>query len=132
MIRSRLCVLAENVVQDVQTNTISIFGIVEEMIAQGFPLFIPKVAFFVLWERELTDPSRYDAEFSVTLNEQRLHTVPVTMDFRDGRRHRSIVALQGIMIPQPGQLTFSLRIQDVAEATYIFPVTAPQSTITIQ
>ena len=130
MIRSKLCVLAESVVQDVQTNTISIFVIIEDLNTQGFPLFIPKMTFFVSWERDLTDLSQYNAEFSVTLNEQRLHTAPVNIDFRNALRHRSIVTVGGLVIPQPGQLTFSLKIHEGPETTCTLSVKAPESVIT--
>jgi len=129
MIRGRLCIIAENVVRDAETNNISVINIIEELHAQGFPLFAPKVVFFVLWERELTDPPIYHSEVIVTINEQRLHTGPVEIDFREGRRHRSIITILGLVIPQPGQLTFSLRVQDGIEATCTIPIIAPQSVI---
>ncbi len=129
MIRSKLCVLAENVVQDIRTNTMSIFSVVEEINAQGLPLFVPKITFLVLWEKDLTDPAQYDAEFSVNLNEQNLHNAPIHLDFRDVQKHRSVVAMEGLVIPQPGQLIFRIRIQDGPEATCRITVTAPQSVI---
>jgi hypothetical protein len=129
MIRCKLCVLAENVVQDSQTNNISVFGIFEEIVPQGFPFFLTKIAFFALWERDSTDSETYVAEFSVTLNDQRLHTASININFTGARRHRSIVNIQGFVIPQPGQLVFTLRIQDGPEATCTLPVTAPPSVI---
>jgi len=129
MIRSRMCVLAENVVRDADTNTISIFGIVEEMRAQGFPLFVHKIAFFILWERELTDPPRYEAQFSVTLNEQTVHTLAINIEFREGTRlNRSIVNVNGLVLTQPGQLTFRVTIPDTTEAVCAVPVIAPETT----
>lgn len=123
--------LAEGVIRDGETNAISIITIIEEINAQGFPLFIPKIVFLALWERDLTDAATYDAQFSATLNDQILHTLPVTIAFGDARSHRSIITMQSLVIPQPGQVTFRLRVQDGPESSCVLPVNAPPSVVRI-
>jgi hypothetical protein len=82
-----------------------------------------------MWEKETTDPDVYRANFSVSINEQQLHTREITIDFQGHQRQRSIVAVQGIVLPQPGQAIFRLAVVGGPEATCTFNIQAVQTAI---
>lgn len=129
MIRPTICFAALAVVRDTETNSISAFNILEGIGATGFPLLLQNATFFVLWEREATDPLHIPASFTVGLAGQvPLITHQITLDFAEHiPRHRSIANLNGLIVPTPGLLRFRLvpEIGTPAEYTVVISAAAP-------
>lgn len=125
MIRARICFAALAVIRDAETNVISAFNILEGVVPQGFPAFLQHSSFFVLWERDADDPDETRGEFRVEIGGNRLSTAQVTVNFQGGRTNRTIVNLNGLAVPQPGELQFSVVLQTGALAEYIVRVDAP-------
>jgi hypothetical protein len=88
-------------------------------------MFMQQLSFFVLWERDPNDPNRQDGEFSVRIDDVQLSNVRMSVDFENGRRHRSIVSLNGLVVPRPGNLTFRINLQDGASAEYSIAIATP-------
>jgi hypothetical protein len=127
MIRAKICFAAVAVVRDAETNGISAFNILEGVVPVGMPFFMQQLAFFVLWERDANDPQQPHGEFTVEIAGNRLATVQLNLDFQDKPRHRSIVNLNGLTVPQPGQLRFSITLETGARAEFTMDVEAPHA-----
>ncbi len=129
MIRNVVSLVAEVVIREAETNNISVINIIDNITAQGFPLFMSRLAFLTIWEKETADPNAYRTIFSIALNEQNLHTQEINIDFQGHLRHRQIVTMQGLVIPQPGPVIFRLAIDGGPEATFTLNIQAPQPAI---
>jgi hypothetical protein len=129
MLRSTLCLVAEGVIRDAETNNVSVYNILESITAQGFPLFLSKLGFLAVWEKETTDPIIYRANFSITLNEQQLYAQDIPLDFQNNIRLRSIITVQGVVIPQPGQMNFRLTTESGQVANFTLTAQAVQGAI---
>lgn len=124
MITVKLCLAALAVVRDAETNSISAFNIFESIVPAGFPIFMQQAAFFVLWEREAADPPQVRGEFILEIAGTRLSRAEVNLNFQDSLSHRSIVNLQGVAIPTPGRLDFSIALEGGVRAGYSMQVQA--------
>jgi hypothetical protein len=124
MVRSLVCLAAENVVRDATSNSISVFNILEGVSGNGFPLLVQRTAFLTVWERERVDPQDYAGRFAVSLGGTELIARNVSVNFRDKLRNRSILTVNGLVIPQPGTLVFSLTISSDVVARYAVEVSA--------
>lgn len=125
MIRPKTCFAALAVVRDAQTNTISAFNIFEGIGAGGFPLLLQQANFFALWQRDATDPAQTEATFTVGLDGQpALATHQITMNFEGGMYHRTIVGLNGFVVPTPGILRFRVAPEGGTQAEYSVEVIA--------
>lgn len=124
MLKCPLSAVAEGAAIDARSNALSIFAVVEEIQAQGFPLFLPKLVFVTLWHREPDDADRYPVEFIVTENEKELLRSPGELNFRGKTRNRQIITIGGLVIPEPGVVRFTARIDGGPEATFALQVSA--------
>src|SRR5437762_7271069 len=52
MVIAKICLLAQDVVTDAERKTVSVFHIVEELVAEGFPAALDVTA-LVIWERDV-------------------------------------------------------------------------------
>lgn len=122
--RSIIALAAEVVIRDAENNSISVFNILEGVVAEGFPMLVPRVAHLVLWEREAREGAVRQGRLSVHLDERQLFSQPLVIDFQQFFRSRTISIIQGLVIPGPGQLRFSLSIDDGPTAVYTVPISA--------
>ena len=125
MIRPVICFVALAVVRDAETNAISAFNILEGIGAAGFPFLIQNASFFILWERDRTDPARTEASFTVRVGERDVVAAQqIVMNFEQGLRHRTIANLNGLVVPTPGSLRFRVAPQAGTAAEYAIEVSA--------
>jgi hypothetical protein len=104
--KSLLVLAAENISIDQSTRRMSIFNLLEELSAAGFPGMLPSVAVLVLLERVGIEPEKVPLRISATLNNDTLFDLPFDADFQGKLRTRGIINLQGIVLPAAGMLTF--------------------------
>lgn len=107
MIRSTLIILAQGIIQDVESNSISIFNIFEEIAGAGFPLFIQKCSILNCLERDITDPDSIHLHLAIKMGDVSIAEREVDVKFQDKLRSRMIVHLQGLPLPGPGKLKIS-------------------------
>jgi hypothetical protein len=128
-----LLTCAETCVIDVNTNRPSLFNLIEEISSPTFPAAIFTVAIFTLWERDEAEPDSA-AELVIRLNNNQLFQAPVSLAFQGTRRCRAVLSIQGLVITEPGSLTFEVRHSDnlvgawrvpVLGAAQAMPVSAP-------
>jgi len=133
MIRAKICFAAVAVVQDTTTNSVSAFNILEGVTAVGMPFFMQSLAFFVLWEREANDPPRALGTLTININEQQLIAQGgITVDFGAGLRHRTVVNVNGLIVPRPGLLRFRLELEAGVRAEYVVDVATPAPGVQVQ
>ena len=116
-------ICAESSSLDVQSGRVSIFHILDEVSATALPIFMASAATVVLFEREPDDPQVLEALLSVALNGNELAKLPINIDFQDKPRHRSLGTIQGMMIPNAGTVSFSVRYLEKELALFDFRVT---------
>lgn len=123
MVRTKICCVSEGIVIDKETNSASIFSVVEGIGAAAFPLFIQKTAFFCLWERDMEDPQVHHGEFTIRIGDQVLvHSTDIVVDFLNQPRNRTVIRLNGLVVPNPGRLFFRLSLQGQGVAECIIEV----------
>ncbi len=112
MIASRLAVCAESVVRDAETNTVSVFNIIEELGATGLPARIAKLSVMFVLESTIIQPAPLPGYVTFTLDGRELNRVPVQVDFQEQRRTRVILVISGIVVEAYGVLRVSLDVDD--------------------
>jgi len=129
MIRPVTCLVSQWVVRDGDTNNLSVFNILEGVTAQGFPFFIQHVAFLVIWERDAEDISRPSVQIRIELEGNQLYEQSLDADFQDKLKNRMVIRIGGLVVSQPGKLTFSASPSTGASAKYTINVIATESAI---
>ena len=108
MITNRLSLVSEMTVLDSDTNSFSVFNILEDVVTEGFPVFFPKIAFLTAWQREDADPGVVECIIIVRTHEGELARQNVLMNFQDKNITRINARFQGIVIQSAGFLEFRL------------------------
>jgi len=132
MVRCKVCLVAEAVIRDAESSAVSVYNILEGITSQGFPLFLQRLAFLTIWEREPEDTAHYRTDFSLTLDDERLLGDSGSIEFQKALRNRSIMTVQGLVVPRPGALVFSMKVEDGPEATYTVSIEGTEGTVSKQ
>lgn len=111
MYLARLILAAEGIVVDRDTNSISVFNILDRITAEGFPVLLQKMALLVIWERSLEDAPQVDGRFSVHLSGRELYQQPVRVEFTTSTRNQFVLRMHGLVIPQPGVLSLRITLE---------------------
>jgi len=120
-----ICLAAQGIVRDAETNNISAFSILEQLNPAGFPAFVATMGFLVIWRKAEGDPEQYDGEFRIHNNATELLRQPIRIDFEGSPSHRSIVGMGGLVLQEPGTLRFSIWVGGNELAHYEVKVTNP-------
>jgi len=118
MITCKLLLCAQGVVRDAETGGISIYNIFEGIQVASFPFFIQQMDIFGLFTRIPEDDAQYDVSFRVALGDTELVTGNLLLDFGNKFRNRAVLHIQGLIVPQPGQMTVSAQHADTLLGTY--------------
>lgn len=108
MLTGKYMLVAEGVVRDADTNTISVHNIIEEITAEGYPLLVQKITTLAVVERTSADSAECQLTLKVHLGDLETAQSPVAVRFSDKMRSNVIVRIHGLVIPSPGLLTFAL------------------------
>ncbi len=114
MVKNLLSLVAHDVVRDAETNNISVFNIFEGLQAEGFPVLLQNVCFFTLWERSENEKEEHNAAFKLSIGTKELNSRTGTLNFQGKKRVRHIIRLQGLVLPKPGILCFSLELSKIS------------------
>lgn len=124
MISPKLCIVAEGITRDGETNILTAFNILEAIAAAGFPLFIQHMTCASLWEREDGDNQTANGRFRIVLDNDVLVDTATLLDFQAYRRSRIIIRLAGFVIPRPGRLSFRFELDGGLRQEYAVTVEA--------
>ncbi|MGB2678202.1 MAG: hypothetical protein WAN12_14050 [Candidatus Acidiferrum sp.] len=122
MLHSKLFLCADSASIDSRNNAVSAFHIAEGSNAAVFPVAVPRFTVIALLSREEADPVEFNIQLQASLGGQQLFSGPFPVNFAGGLLGRTIVELQGLVIPGPGDLTFLLRIEDQVLASWVIKV----------
>ncbi|MEW6659609.1 MAG: hypothetical protein AB1424_13190 [Thermodesulfobacteriota bacterium] len=117
MARMEFFIVCEDLSIDQQTNRMSLFNVIEQMMAPNFPLIYSGSA-ISLW---VSEPGDDELDFQCTLRvvfpDGSHRDFPSNFRFRS-RRHRVIHRLEGIPINEPGTLRFEVQLNGQYQASH--------------
>lgn len=108
----QLFTCAESISVDAHSNRLSLFHIFEEMRAVSFPAVVPQLSVVAALQKASEaepDPTPSD-NYSIraSLGDAVLFEFPIQFLFNGLLRARAIATVQGVFVPSPGVLQFSL------------------------
>jgi len=106
----QLALIAQTVSVDRFTNRVSIFNLIDTIDAPQFPIFIQEMAFLSVLRRNVDEPSKSQAELTVSVGEIIVGKSLIQIDFQSGRSARQIAYLNGIPVPNANNLKLQLVI----------------------
>ena len=112
MIKFITMIVAENIIQDVDTKRISLVNIIEDVASEGLPLTIPQLCILLITEREKNDDTEYEFGLTIKLDDTILATSKPKAYFRDSIRHNLKITILGFIIPKPGRVEFIFYKED--------------------
>lgn len=118
MIRLLLCLTAQGITVDSQTNALSLYNILEGVAAESFPVFLQNISYLCLLQKDADDQSTYAATFRVLIDTDELLHQDVQLDFASRLRNRVIIRVPGLVVPRPGNLVFQLTLPDQINSEY--------------
>jgi hypothetical protein len=122
MLQSKLFLCSDSASIDSRTHTLSVFHIAEGSNAAAFPIALPRITVIAILTREEDDPADVQLQLTATLAGQHLFAGPFPANFAAGLLSRTVVEMQGLVIPGPGDLSFVLRNGEQPLATWIIKV----------
>jgi len=131
--KTKLFLVCESAVIDRNTNNLSIFNILEEISAQGFPLIIPKLFVVYVLERKESEDASPEFNLRIIQEKKYLFDKTFTVNFQDKMRTRQLIELQGFTLTKSGHLTFRLNFRGKKFAEYSLIINAlpgPRNVIT--
>jgi hypothetical protein len=103
-------VVAESVSIDQTTNEVSLLGVLEDVVAEAFPIIVPKCAAISLWRVEPGDENQ-DWQALIRLASPGQGSQDFPTNFRpqaNARRHRIVQRIYGVPLGEEGDLRFEL------------------------
>ena len=122
MIRNKVLLCAEAVIRDAEANTVSIINLTEGMIAQSFPVFVPKVSILGVFSRDKDDPQRAKVRFEAKIGTTPVFGAEGELNFEDKTNTRFIVNIIGFALTGPGQLSFTFYQDKKKLGSYEVPI----------
>ena len=122
MVEPKLVLVADWVIQDATTRTMSVISIHEQFYPVGYPLLIPRFIVFSMYQRAPEDPAVTQATLVIILdNETLFEKGDVEINFGAGLTHRSIVRFDGFVLPHAGNLKVRVTAGDQSIESYTMP-----------
>lgn len=116
MIQSKFLICAEKAIRDADGGALSIINILDDIIAESFPVLIHSFAVIQFLVKSSPDDSdKPNIRLKVLNNETVLIDHLLKIDFRGKLKSRSIIQFGGLQIIEPGQAHFVLYNSDDAE-----------------
>jgi hypothetical protein len=93
---------------DAKTNRLSLFHVLDEISAPGFPLTLATICVASLFEREVEEDPLQIYNLAFSLNSALLASFPMQVEFHKARRNRAVNTIAGLSIPAPGMVLVSI------------------------
>lgn len=126
MLKSTLMLCARGIVIDIRSNNVSVFSIIEEIAPSNFPAFLQEITVLSILEREETDPNELECQVAVTMGANSLLSSPTQLDFKDKKRIRNVLTINGLPLSQPGKLLFTIFYGETRLDSYEIDIKATQ------
>jgi len=127
MIECPIFLCAEGVSRDSETGSLTIYNVLEDIQAEGFPILIQRVAVLAMLKRDASDPGHPSGELVLKLGETVLQRAPVSSNFQEKLKLRQIIKVNGLVVPSPGifSVSFILEGRQLGEFTFTFTSRSP-------
>ena len=122
MLKVKYFLCSDSAAIDSRRNTLSIFHIAENMYVPVFPFLMQRISILASIERTLDEPSLMEATITAMQGDSEIFSGPLSVNFVQQLSTRVVVEVGGVVVPQPGRLTFTLRKAGEAIASYDFSV----------
>ncbi|WEK35146.1 MAG: hypothetical protein P0Y53_21870 [Candidatus Pseudobacter hemicellulosilyticus] len=106
MIRSTLLLCAEKAMRDADNDNLSVFNILDDVIAAGFPITLNRLSIVNFFSREDGDPEKVAVELNIFNNDQLIGEYQVKIDFRGRLKTRAIIQFGSFELAGPGITRF--------------------------
>jgi hypothetical protein len=115
--------VAESASVDQQTNRLSVFNMIEEFHAQGFPSLVPQLVVITLWSRLPGDEDKdFQQIIRLSLPGGESKEFPRNFTMKNVRL-RMFFGFQGAKLAQPGEFRVEVLLAGKSRATRVIPVT---------
>jgi len=102
-------VASKSVSVDQQTNSLSIFDIIEDIAALNFPISINELVFTCAVQREPDEPNTCAAEIEISFRDAAILTRVFEINFGTKLKSRLVIRTGGLPISEPGVLSCVIR-----------------------
>lgn len=103
-----LFVACEIAIVDERSGTLSLVGMMEQLVVAGFPSTFGRFCIVTTSVKEANDPDEIQTVLRMFMNDQPLFDMPVTIQFGGRNRNRSLGDMSGLVIPAPGTVKITL------------------------
>ncbi|MBE3070486.1 MAG: hypothetical protein IMZ55_16310 [Acidobacteria bacterium] len=104
---------------DAQTNTLTIFSVVEEIGAPGLPVGIPQLSVITLWRRQKGEEGVAFVQRTRLVDPTGSEVFHFDQEFRlEKARHRSLGTVEMLPLEKPGAYNIEVQIRKADDATF--------------
>lgn len=107
MITANWVLVARGATIDRDSNQMSIFGVVGDLNAEGFPLLLGDIAVCASFRREASDPSEYKIDLKCRYDSKLLFSGSALVNFQDKFANNLVVSIKGVIVHGPGKMEFA-------------------------
>ena len=122
-----LFTVADGAVIDQQTNRLSIFNVLEEMSAPGFPAMHSQLSIIAVLQKGPNEKEDPKLNIRISLDRSELVDFPITLSFEGVERSRFVGSIAGLLLPSAGTLKFDLRHRSRSISSWRVPVREVQT-----
>lgn len=97
-----LFLCAEKAIIDASKNSLSVINIMEDRRFEGFPAVMSELDVIFVARKEDGDPDVIDLDLVFFLDKMNIGTFRINLNFQGSSGARSILQIQGVVIPRPG------------------------------
>jgi hypothetical protein len=122
MLKTKYFLCAESAAADIRKNSVSVFHILENVIAPIFPFVIPRICIVASLERTTDEPSIMSLTLLVKLGEAQLFKGPLALNFAHLLQSRTFFEIGGLPVSASGNLNFHLLRDSEELATWTISI----------
>ena len=93
---------------DATTNLMSLFHILEQIQSAAFPSALPSLTLGAIFSKEQGDADSNSLRLRIALGDAAILDTALTFSFQGRARGRLMAAINGLAVPGPGVLSFSI------------------------
>lgn len=112
MISSKVLLVADRAIRDSESGNLSIINILEDIVAESFPILIPRFTVVAFLLKDKNDDSKQTIKFHLKNNDNVLGEHIIKVDFKDKNLTRAIIELGSIPFKESGFAKFVLCTED--------------------
>jgi hypothetical protein len=118
MFRIKILLAARNVITDSKAGSLSAIDILEDITVQSFPYIIDKFNILLSLERENTNNNEIEGKVIISLNNATLIEKNETFSFNGKLRKVTVFAATNVVIPSPGKITITVKLDEKTFSEY--------------